>query len=128
MAGTLQADATLQVLVLDQAVPLTKGDRLYQTFQQVQKTRYVRGLATDAEFECIFKNQREQLRGRLATEDRAAKACGQQCRNATDMVEVHMGDHQRLDAADIEAQRGGIRTGIGALLKPAIDEQAGGRI
>lgn len=94
----------------------------------MQKTRYLRGLATDAELEGIFKNQREQFGGRLATEDRAAKASGQERRDATDMVEMHMSDHQRLDAADIESQLGGIRTGIGALLKPAIDEQAGGGI
>ncbi|CAM4154196.1 hypothetical protein PSRE111525_27885 [Pseudomonas reidholzensis] len=104
MAGAPQADATLQVNPLDQAVPSVKGDGGDQAVQTLEKTCDVLRLAADAKPEGIFEDQGQQFGGGLAAEDRALVTGGEQCRDAADVVEVDVGDDQRADAADVEAQ------------------------
>ncbi|MNP00718.1 hypothetical protein D3C76_925130 [compost metagenome] len=130
MPGALQANATGEPWLLDQGVPLLERQGHDQVANELQVPCHLGGLAADAQLVGVFQHQWQQPGGRLAAQDGATVAGSQQCRDAANVVEMHMGDDQGLDALHAETEwcRCCAWRGLGALLQAAVDQQAGGRV
>src|SRR5690606_9482277 len=128
--SSLQADATAQVRLINQAEPGFVGqgddallDHLYIALDQFQVT-------AEAELEGILEYDGQQLGRRLAAQDRAFEAGGQQIGDASDMVDMDMGRNQRMNAIegkfDIQSVCAGLALGrdFRTLKQPAVDQQA----
>ncbi len=130
MTCPLQPDTRLQVGGVDQAVPGAEGKRHHALLYQFEVLLQLLSVAPEGELEGVFQYQRKQLCGRLAADDWAFVAGGEQVRQATDMVHVYMGEQQRLEGADVEIDIEVVRAcpafgrGFGALEQAAVHQQA----
>ena len=97
MPGTLQTNHALEFGFFDHCVPIPKGNRHYQTIDDLKVSCYVGRLAADGQLVGIFQNKWQQLCRWLTAKDRATITSGEQCRDSPDMVEMHVSDHQGLD-------------------------------
>lgn len=128
MPGAAQADRRLFARALVHAVPLVEGQRPQQTLYPAQIPVYRLRLAADGQLKGVLQHDRQQLGAGLAAIDRPVKTGGQQPGNTPHMIEMHMGDHQRPDVADIEFDFGApgigtVRPPVTALKQAAIDQQ-----
>ncbi|MCY1295848.1 hypothetical protein D9M70_452080 [compost metagenome] len=128
--GALQADARLQFGGVDQRVPGAVGERHEALLDEFQVVFQLLRVAAESELEGVFEDQRQQLCRGFAAEDRPLEAGGEQVGQAADVVDVHMGQQQGLERADVEvdsrlvgfapALGGGFR----ALEQAAVHQQA----
>lgn len=134
VAGALQADARHKRVGFDQGEPLVVRQGQQALFDPFDIARYLFVVPAEAELECVFEDNGQQLGRRLATEDRPLEPCSQQIGNPPDVVDMHVGDDQRLDGLQREfdgqlpCARPAIGGGFAALEKAAVDQQAAGRV
>lgn len=131
MPGALEADAAFEGGSSGDAVPLLVRQRDEPAADDFQEAGDLGGVVGDAEAVGVFEDEGQEFCGGFAAQDRAVEACGQECGDAADMVEVDVGDDQGLDAGDVEADGGGLgvaRGCVGALFEAAVDQQAGGGV
>lgn len=77
MAGTLQADATLEAGALDQGVPMLERQWHDKVADKIKVSRHLGRVTADTQLIGVFQHQRQQPGGRLATKDGAAVAGSQ---------------------------------------------------
>src|SRR5690606_15721066 len=87
---------------IEQRVPLLVGQGQQALFKDVQVLLDQAALTTDAKFECIFQNQRQQFRRRLGADDGPTEARRQQPGNAAHVIDVDVGGNQGSDSADVK--------------------------
>ncbi len=105
MAGTLQADTRFQLFGIYQREPMLIRQRDEAAFNNVDVTFDTLLVAAEAQLEGIFKNDGQEFCRGLAAKYRPREACRQQIGNTPDMVDVYMGDHQRLDGIQRKVDR-----------------------
>jgi hypothetical protein len=112
---------------VDQRVPPTKGQGHDALAQRAEHAADQPGVTREADLQRVFDDHRQQQRRGLAAHDRPREPGRQQVGDAADMVDVHMGHHQRPHAVERKADLQPLRPGtvgrrLGTLEQPAIDQ------
>ncbi|AHE99988.1 hypothetical protein THITH_05675 [Thioalkalivibrio paradoxus ARh 1] len=127
MAGALEADADVVACVIDEGVPGLVFERDEAAVHFFEEALDERAVAREADFQGVFDHQRQQPGRGHGAENRAPVAGGEQVRQATDVVDVHVGDDQRQHVVHGEGDAVLFEVvgafGVLALEQAAIDEQ-----
>jgi len=102
MARALQAYLSLTTTRALDGVQMIIGKRHQPLLQHCQEPLNLIRLAAYTQPKRIFKDDGQQLCRRQAAIDRPLEPGGQQPWHSTHMVDMHMGQDQRLQAGDIK--------------------------
>lgn len=103
MAGSLETNPDPTPFLVQYGIPgfVGKRDELLTNFvQELFDQALVSG---KADFEGVFDDQRQKLGGGFGAVDGPFKARGHQVGQAADVVDMDVGDHEREDAVQVEA-------------------------
>src|SRR5690606_7326642 len=113
---------------IEHPMPLTIGHRYNTGTNEIQHPIDQGPIPREADFQGVFQNFREHDGGRFRANDRAVETGGQQIGNATNVVNVYVGDDQGADVIDGEidgqALGGAAGFGFGALEQAAVYQDA----
>lgn len=129
MGSALQPHLGMQAFVIVQGEPVIVGQRDDSLLHLLEVALDLFLVTAEGEFERVLQHDGQQFGRGITAEDRPLEAGGQQIGNASHMVGMHMGNDQRVNAiqGEFNTLMVGPRTkrrGIGALKKPAVDQQA----